>query len=235
MINVYYFSGTGHTKAVANYFAEKLCIKGIEIPDKCDKSIHDRISIIVFPVYCQNVPSMVSEFIKNVESEFVVFIATYGKISHGNALVEANNLTKSTLIGAAYIPMEHTYLCDFKNFSFSFDTESLEKLFIRIKNPQPLYIKKHQKNFFSNFFPDWRSRVAIKIIRNENCKSCNICSANCSVDGIKNGITNHNCIRCLKCVVNCPYDSLSIKKSLLLDLYLKKTFDYSNNEIKLYL
>lgn len=235
MINVYYFSGTGHTKAVANYFAEKLFIEEIEIRDKCYSPIRDSISIIIFPVYCQNIPSVVSDFIKKVESEFVVFIATYGKISHGNVLFEAKGLTKSTLIGAAYIPMEHTYLCDLKNLSLSFDIEALENLFIRINNPQPIHIVKHNKNAFSDFFPCWRSRVAIKIIRNENCKNCNICSVNCSVNGIKNGITNHNCIRCLKCVSNCPNGSLSIKKSLFLDLYLKKTFDNSNNEIKLYL
>jgi protein involved in ribonucleotide reduction len=230
MINVYYFSGTGHSKAVADYFSCRLNVEFIAINTDCH--IHDRISIVVFPVYCQNVPKVVSQFLKNIKSEYVGIVATYGKISFGNVYIDAFKKCGSTPLFAAFVPMEHSCFIDLKNINRYFRNSDLDSVFDRIKSPRRASVEKYLKNPFADFLPHMRSRLSIKIVKNNNCISCNHCGINCLHKGIRNGKTNFNCIRCLGCVASCPKDALEIKRSLILNIYLN-IFIKENCEINI--
>lgn len=84
---IYYFSGTGNSLAVARDIAEKLSGKLISIPSVIDQ---ERISPgadvigIVFPVYyvgLTNIPLIVRRFVEkleNIDTKYIFAICTYG-------------------------------------------------------------------------------------------------------------------------------------------------------------
>ena len=81
MTGVYYFSATGHSEAVARYFAATLDAPMYPIGEGCPAEV--TTAVIVFPVYCQNVPLPVKVFLPGLKAENVVLIATYGRMGYG--------------------------------------------------------------------------------------------------------------------------------------------------------
>ena len=98
VIYVFYFSGRGHSRAAAEFLAAKLGCTARDIADPKDagKDIcgdacgaGGNAAFVVFPVYCQNIPAPVKAFFRGLKAEYVLPVATYGGISHGNVLREA--------------------------------------------------------------------------------------------------------------------------------------------------
>lgn len=226
---VYFFSGSGHSEAVAKFFAEELNTECLPINNSSEcNMLKSDYAIIVFPVYCQNIPAPVKKFLKILEAENAVLIATYGKVSCGNVLFEAARYVNCRIVAGAYVPIGHTFL----HGDFVFDKLALHPVLERIGKNKAVSISKRKKNVFSGFFPNWRSRVGVKIYRLQSCNSCNICGRNCPVGAIDRGKINHKCIRCMKCVTNCPCDALVFKNSKILQSYLER---HTKNEVILYL
>lgn len=218
---VYYFSGSGNTKQVATYVAKELDFPLEEIsentPDRTETAV------VVFPVYCQNIPKPVKRFLETLESEKIALIATYGRISHGNVLKECEKIVKAKIVAAAYVPCRHTYL----DVNDDFDESSLKPLITKIKQSNAVdcaKIPRVRKNAFANFMPSLRSRIGVKIIKTDSCTDCGKCGEICPANAIKNGITNENCIRCLKCVTYCPNRALTFKLSRILSDYLTRHY-----------
>lgn len=228
MTVVYCFSGSGHSLAVANFIAKQLCCDVNEISTETETLSSKETAIVVFPVYCQNIPEPVKLFLQKLTSEYVVLIATYGKISYGNVLYEAEKMVRSQVIAGAYVPTGHTFL----NGSPDFDANALMPIIQRIKAPQKAYIPKTKKNLLADISPAWRSRIGVKLIRTNACRLCNVCKMNCPMNAIENGKTNSKCIRCLRCVANCPHKALQFKNRWILQKYLKCQ---NKDEFKLYL
>lgn len=226
MRTVYCFSGSGHSFAVADFFAKGLNCDLVEIGGKYEeeenekekeKNCGEETAVVVFPVYCQNIPEPVKLFLKDLDSKYIVLIATYGKISYGNVLYEAQKILRGQVIAGAYVPTGHTFLKE----NSDFDTNALLPIFRRISSPQSTYIPRSRKNLFADFFPARRSRIGVKITQNNACLSCDICGTNCPVGAIKNGRINSGCIRCLRCVTDCPQDALQFKNRWILKKYLE--------------
>lgn len=225
MITIYCFSGSGHSLAVSKALAQML---DCEIKPVDSKTATDDVAVVVFPVYCQNIPKPVKQFLKRMRARHTVLIATYGKISYGNVLYEAQKLLRGQVIAGAYIPMGHTFL----NGDYNFDDTQLRPIVQRIKTPQQVAIPKTAKNPLANIFPGLRSRIGVKIKKEDNCTNCGLCEKTCPVGAIRNGRIHSQCIRCLHCVVNCPQKALQYKNSQILDIYLKS---YCKEEYVLYL
>lgn len=185
-------------------------------------------AVVVFPVYCQNIPKPVKKFLSECSAKYVVLIATYGGISPGNVLWEASKCVFGAVIAAAAIPTGHSVLSESEpktDFPFSFVAE-------RIRTPKEAKIVKRFKNPFSDFFPSLRSRLGIKITRLSGCNRCKLCEENCPTHAIRDGAINGKCIRCLRCVSQCPKHALSIRVHPLLKMYLLKK---RKNRLVLYL
>ena len=227
MISIYCFSGSGHSMAVAKVLAGMLECK-IRLIENKFEATSEETAVVVFPVYCQNIPTPVIRFLKQLEVRYIVLIATYGKISYGNVLHEAQKLLSGQVIAGAYIPIGHT----FSDGDNVFDTNQLLPIVQRIKHPRKTHIPKTRKNPLSNLFPGFRSRISVKITKSDLCNSCGICERHCPVGAIRNGRIHNECIRCLRCVTNCPQKALRYRKGLVLSHYLKK---FNNEEYVLYL
>ena len=228
MTAVFCFSGSGHSLCVAEFIAQELrtSVRPISTKTPTSTAFYET-AVIVFPVYCQNIPNPVKSFLKNIKAKNIVIIATYGKISYGNVLSEAKRLSSGKVIAGAYVPMGHAFL----NETDEFDKMALLPILKRIENPGDAKTPRKRKNVFANFLPVWRSRISVKIVRSDNCSRCNLCGNNCPMNAIKNGIPNNKCIRCLKCVANCPPKALSFKTGTILTKYLTKNRQYKNIEI----
>ena len=125
------------------------------------------LAVVIFPVYCQNIPAVVRDFFSKLDSKHVVLIATYGKISHGNVLWEAFKIIRGRVIAAAYVPMGHTYL----DSSTQFDAQPLQPIFARIQHPRAATLTRESKHPLASFFPSWRSRCGVRIWLDESCNA----------------------------------------------------------------
>lgn len=83
-VEVYYFSGSGNSLAVARDVAQRLNARHISIPSLMDReSIRSEAGAIglVFPIYDFKPPKMVEQFVSRlsgIESKYVFAICTYG-------------------------------------------------------------------------------------------------------------------------------------------------------------
>ena len=217
---VIYYSNTGESKKIAEFLAEKTGFSLLQV-EEAEKGFYWNV-ILVFPVYCQNIPAPVKNFLRQLSAEYLTLVATYGRMCCGNVLYEAQRLATCALtVAAAYVPTKHSYL---QEDSFK-DYEQLMPLVEKLKNEKDLKLLKiprSYKNSFANFAKGWRSRVGVKMWRDENCTHCGKCEKGCAQKGIVSGKTNKNCIRCMKCVVNCPVSAIRVTNRLPMRLYLKK-------------
>jgi len=216
---VVYYSNTGESKKIAQYLAEKTGYSSTDLR-LLNGCVFEDV-VLVFPVYCQNIPETVKDFLSRLRAERLILVATYGRMCYGNVLYEAQNLyAKSPIVAAAYIPTKHSYLQEesFKDF------EKLTPLIGKIKSGsgEEIRLPRSYKNIFASFAMDWRSRVGVKMWRDESCMDCKLCEMECAVKGITAGKTNKNCIRCMKCITNCPVGALHFSNRLPMRLYLKK-------------
>lgn len=227
MSAIYCFSGSGHSLAVAEALAQMLSCEirpiGVE-----SISAADETAVVVFPVYCQNIPEPVKQFLKQLNAEFVALIVTYGKISYGNVLYEAQKILRGTVIAGACIPIGHTFL-DGDN---AFDETFLLPVAERIKTPKKAAIPKTSKNLLANVFPGLRSRIGVQITKGEQCNGCGLCESTCPMGAIRDGRIHSSCIRCLHCVTVCSRNALRYKNSRILHQYLKR---YRKEEYVVYL
>lgn len=214
---VAFYSNTGESKAVAEYLANALGYPLADI-ERGGGSRYENL-VLVFPVHCQNIPYAVKAFLKEIKVDNLTAVATYGKMCMGNVLYEIQRKYRMNIVAGAYIPAKHSYIEGDDSFS---DFESLIPIIEKVKNPSAVRLPRLYKNPFASLFPQLRSRLGLKIIRNSECNGCGICGRRCYFNAVKAGVTNGKCIRCLKCVAACPNKALSVKLRLPLRLYLRK-------------
>lgn len=214
---VVFYSNTGQSRLVAEYFAKQLSFPLESIENVRTVDFQDLV--LVFPVYCQNVPQAVKDFLKGISAQSLTLIATYGKMCCGNVLFEIQKRYKIRIVAGAYVPTKHSYIEADSGFE---DFEKLAPLVEKIKHPSEIELPRLYKNPLADLFPIFRSRLGLTVKRTPLCNGCEHCSRICPQDAIRCGITNKKCIRCLRCVESCPRKALRIKLGLPLRLYLKK-------------
>lgn len=215
MSAVYCFSATGHSLAVAEYFARELNAPLFEIGKI---SPGTDTAIVVFPVYCQNIPAPVKVFLPTLEAESVVLIATYGRMHQGNVLHEASKLVKGKIIAAAFVPTGHTYLND----DVPLDGSALRPILERIGQAREVNIPPVSKGLLACLFCGLRSRLGVRLLKNGACTACGACTRACPMNAMDCGRPNSRCIRCLRCVNICPNRALETKLHPFLRFYLRK-------------
>ncbi len=214
---IYCFSATGRSREVAELFALRLRLAVTEIRWEMEIRETDT-AIVVFPVYCQNIPEPVRAVLPRLRAKHVVLVAAYGRMHHGNVLMEAAGMVSGMVIGAAYVPVGHTYLGE----AAQVDAAALEPLLERIINPRRAVLKREFQNPLANLAPKLRGQLGVSLHRNDRCDHCGLCQRACPVGAMEDGMPGKACIRCLRCVAKCPRKALEVRYCLPLRLYLKK-------------
>ncbi len=208
MNSVIYYSCTNTSKKIAEYLADLLDFKLVNIETLAKDITLDKL-VLVFPVHSQNIPSVVLQNIKKISAKYIFPVATYGKMSYGNVLYELSKKINACVIGGVYVPTKHSYVIDDTEFN---DYEKLNFIKTRFQELQGVVIPRSFKNPLASFFPRLRSVIGVTLIK-KTCSECMLCERVC---------TSKKCIRCLKCVYCCPQGALSFKLHPFLQLYLKK-------------
>ena len=214
---VVFYSNTGQSKAIAEYFSEQLGYHLIDI-ESCAENNFDSL-VLVFPVLCQNIPEIVIEFLKKIGVTYLTVIATYGKMCPGNVLYEIQQIYKHNIVAGAYIPTKHAYI---ENDEAFYDFDRLTPIVEKVKNPATVKLPRLFKNPLADISPSGRSRLGLKLYKTEACDGCNLCGRSCSFNAINSGATTPDCNRCLRCVCICPHNALKYKLRIPLKLYLRK-------------
>jgi len=229
-MKLFYFTATGNSLAVAKQFEGEL----ISIPQVMKNGLleyTDQEIGIVFPVFANQPPKMVQDFLKkvNLKADYYFAIATYGMMS-GNPFRYVQRIAK-----------EHGYQFDYTrgllmvdNFLDNFDVASEVSKIEKKKIPDRFSaIKKdvlnHKKEemragLITNavtkmceplFNGIVNGRTAQKFIVDETCIQCGICSKVCPAGNIKvsNQVEfNQMCEGCYACIHACPKKAMHIKR-----------------------
>lgn len=119
---IYYFSGTGNSRHVAEVLGEKLGMSVVDLGERIRRGNMDDISddtmIVVTPTYCYRMPRIVEDYVSGLQisAKSVYYVLTCGG-SMGNAAHYAEALSKS--IGVPYgdtfsVVMPENYIAMFK-------------------------------------------------------------------------------------------------------------------------
>ena len=138
----FYFSGSGKSRRLAEYIGEKLKFPIYDIVNYAG-DFSAETAVIIFPVYCQNLPEPVRDFIPKLKSEKIAFAATYGKKSFGNVIEDAVMLSSSVFIGGICLPTGHSFLKE----PDCFDLDSIDVFVDKIRNQTPAEITSYKKDF----------------------------------------------------------------------------------------
>ncbi len=228
---IFYFSGTGNSKWVAEYLANKLDDSVINIVDVKDKSYTftegQRVGL-VFPVYAWSAPQIVFEFARkiNVNGAFVYSICTCGS--------EAGKTMKKL---GKVIPLNSAYSISMpSNYIIGMSSESEEEIQTKITNA-----KERLDTIFSDIdkcicksditegsFSIIKSGLVAPMFNKfalttkpfkvtEGCNSCGLCEKVCTAKTItiKDGkpTWGKECYQCLACINRCPQKAIEYGKS----------------------
>ena len=229
MDKVFYFSGSGKSRRFAEYIGKQISAPVFDITKiHSDDIFCADTAVLIFPVYCQNLPEPIKEFLPNLKAKYIAIGALYGRKSYGNVIEDAVKLTDSVFIGGVCVPCGHSFLGEPDDFDF----DTVSPFILRIKENTEAKTEKGKKDFYADLIPAKRTRIGVKIKRNDSCINCKKCSNNCPMNAIENGKINKNCIRCLRCVSECPEKALEYKTLWFMKIYLKNG---RRNNIKFYL
>jgi len=234
---MFYFSGTGNSKYIADYFCKKMRARSYSIEEKINvKEIVKKNKKIGFcyPVYSSRVPKIMRDFIASnldcFKNKQVVIFCTQAFFSGDGARALTDLFPKDHIdvIYAEHFKMPNN-MCNLFLFPVASD-EKIErrkknaekKMDAVIQNIKSKKIKRRGFNVFSRIlgFPQGKifkllervGKNGIKI--SENCSGCRKCIFSCPVGAFlyRRGevITKGECILCYRCINECPDKAITV-------------------------
>ncbi|HBY20906.1 MAG: hypothetical protein A2Y24_04425 [Clostridiales bacterium GWE2_32_10] len=237
--DVYYFTGTGNSLAVAKDIAKEIKGEFISIPSVIGENnirIDAKAIGIVFPVYMWGVPLIVERFIKKIENlneKYIFAIVTYGGMpgSAINILEKIIERCGGKLSAGFKVHMPGNYTPMYGAIA----KEKQQKLFDNWDKKVKIiaeYVKfnkqgkKENNNMLINFI---FSGIIYKILAknipkmdkqfwsDEKCNECGICQKVCPVNNIEmidsKPSWKGNCEQCFACLQWCPEKAIQYGKN----------------------
>lgn len=229
---IYYFSGTGNSKYVANKLGELMKDEVREIP--CCEIDKDCESLgIVFPVYAWGLPKVIDEFIgslRGVKAKYVWTVMTCGDDMGFADKVMRRGLVKNGLkLDAAFsVQMPNTYVC-LPGFDIDSDDVARKKVEDTDKKLHLIAEKVGKKETTTDVHRGVMPFTKTYILRplfnstlvtdkyfktNADCNKCGKCAKECPLKNIVLTDKAHSpewkglCTGCLRCYHQCPQHAL---------------------------
>lgn len=231
---IFYFSGTGNSRYVAERLSESLGDKVVPLADALWHGMPEMVDgervVIVTPVYFYGLPSIVSDFITtaNLGTGEIHMVFTYGAMSGGVGKFTAKRLASvgREMASAHYVMMPENYTPIFRIP----DDETVRELTLTAKERAPEIAKSIESGERGDFIRDgglWpafnsvviqklykRARRTKRFVASEACNLCGKCARECPMEIIE--ITDdgpvwnaERCVMCLGCMHNCPQTAIS--------------------------
>lgn len=227
---IFYFSGTGNSKWVANKIAEKINDKSYDITKLTEiPDIYNEEKIgLVFPIYAWGIPEPVAIFAKKLKktNAFTFGICTCG----ADAGIALKRLSKIYHLDSSYsIIMPSNYIIgeDVENKSIILKkidvaTKEIEKISSEIIQMKKIYrvnegkFPKLKSNIINKGFNKFARTTEPFYVDKEKCTGCGLCAKMCPastielVDGFPTW--NKKCYQCLRCINDCPQCAIQYGK-----------------------
>lgn len=239
---IYYFSGTGNSRYVANQLAEALGHKVVDMAQPHENVLLSEGEDVgfIFPVYAWGLPQVVEQFIGTLSppqhKHFVFAVFTCGDdMAYTDVLLKKLLLKRKWHLGAAYsIQMRNTYIClpgfdvDSKEVEENkeFHTEKrLKHIKLSLaqhcsvgdeeltRGAMPWFKSYVLRPLFNKFLiSDKRFRVV-----SAKCVRCGKCVKCCPLQNISFNREqvpqwNGHCTHCLRCYHICPHHAINYGK-----------------------
>jgi len=236
-IVIIYFTGTGNSKYVADFLADKIgddIISLNEIIKNNEKFVcaSEKPYIIVAPIYAWRFPGKIEDILKNSDlkgNKTVYCIATMGENS-GNAdkyLQKIFTDKGMNFTGFTGVPMQNNYLLMEKMPDSTVVSEQIKSVFPKLydivskinnnetlhkddKTPLPAVMSGVVNWGFNNFMLKNQ-----KYSVDEKCILCGKCIEKCPTNNISKQnneiIFGSKCMACFACLHNCPMQAINIK------------------------
>lgn len=238
---IFYFSGTGNSKHIAEQITNALQCQMINISDAIKSrqntfSTNDSIIGFVFPVYAWNLPKIVKEFIANLKLKISTDVYVFAILTCGDDIGHCHNILAKELskininLHSAYsIQMPNTYVC----LPF-FDTDrketvsnKLNKSTRQIKEIITSILANERKTHVTMGHLAWIKSYIISPLfnkflvhdrwftSNNDCIKCGMCIQKCPLNNIileGSPKWNGDCTGCLACYHSCPRHSIHYGK-----------------------
>ncbi len=236
---IFYFSGTGNSRFVAERIAERVSDDLVSLNELFRNGakreyFSEKPFVFVAPIYAAMLPKVVTEFIKRVNltgSNKIYFVTTLGDKSSG-ALKSLEKLAKfknMELQGFEDIQMPNNYLLlsNVKTFEDSIeDIESsldlidevaqkiaTEEKFRSVKETS-IVAKAMSNKAYNNGFYKFMAKDDGFFI-NEDCIRCGVCEKLCPLKNITLEFDtpqwNGRCTHCVACISGCPSRAIEFK------------------------
>jgi len=234
---IFYFSGTGNTKYIAEMFAEKMGAEPHSIEEKIAPSAlisnHDTIAFC-YPIYGSRVPRIMRDFVTSIRPELkdkkIIIFCTQMLFSGDGARAFTDLFTpeKIDVIYAEHFSMPDN-ICNFaplplasKKSHKRYKLRAERKMNTACENIKNGVIKKRGFNTISKalgllqgvFLPKMEERARKDVRINQDCNRCKICVSVCPMNNLtkadKKIQQNGNCTLCYRCVNLCPQKAITV-------------------------
>lgn len=239
---IYYFSGTGNSRWIAEELALITEDVALNIMDSSTSTLIEGQTIgIIFPVYAWGPPEVVLDFAKKLEGipSFSFALATCGD----EAGYSLDKLDKAFTLDSMYsISMPNNYLIgsdleseEVVRTKISKAKDSLQSIGSEIINQEPTHqINKGTapwlKSNLINFGFNKAARSTKPFYATDKCTSCQICVQKCPTETISmvDGKPHwgERCFQCTACINLCPEEAIQYgqgtenRKRYYIDKYL---------------
>ncbi len=231
---IYFFSGTGNSKATAFMLGEKLQMECRSIPEAdATQFKRGKKNIFVFPVYSWGVPPIVLDFIKKIptappKSETYCVMTCGDETGNAPEMFRKAAAKKNLDVKACYsviAPNTYVLLPGFDVDGKETERRKLLEMPERINwIASEISSGKSADDVIKGSFPRLKTRLVYPLFRrfgifpkrwkaDSRCISCGICARKCPVGNISmtSGKPSFgiNCTSCLACYHNCPVKAIS--------------------------
>lgn len=219
---IFYFSGTGNSKWVAEEIARKIgdTVCNISKLSELPKINEEKQIGFVFPIYAWGVPEAIEIFAKKLEKvkTFTFGICTCGADA-GIALKKLSEIyhldsSYSIIMPSNYIIGEDLEDEDIILKKIKNAKKEIEKISNEIIQRKKVYrvnegkIPTFKTNVINKGFNRFARTTKPFYVKEEYCNSCGLCAKSCPASTITliNGkpVWNEKCYQCLSCINNCP-------------------------------
>ena len=237
-MNGIFFSGSGHTKHCAEFFARLTGGRAASIEDAAALDLINQSAelFVAYPIHYSDLPKIVRDFLTQNAAAFcgkkIFVIATMGLFSGDGAGLSARILKKAgaKILGGLHIRMPDA-IADVKMLKKSpQENAAIAKAADQKIAGASCLVKvgrypKDGLSFLSRlaglfgqrlwFIPTVKAARSKLKVNQEKCAGCGLCAKNCptkslSIQDGKAAFVPGNCTLCYRCVNSCPSQAITI-------------------------